>query len=161
MNAKLCSVSLSSNSELITQHFFEWRRGWAFESRALKLLALLQRGPAPSYAPHAGDTSPAIPLVRIPSSVLSCSPTLLPLTLYASRFTFHVFNWRRGWDSNPRSHCWDACFPSMSIRPLSHLSALILRGGILTRGLVTSKVTASAPHSNPARLSRLLSSVAK
>src|SRR6185295_13344164 len=33
--------------------------------------------------------------------------------------------WRRGWDSNPRSHCWDACFPSMSIRPLSHLSAPI------------------------------------
>ena len=32
--------------------------------------------------------------------------------------------WRRGWDSNPRSRCRDACFPSMSIRPLSHLSAL-------------------------------------
>jgi hypothetical protein len=31
--------------------------------------------------------------------------------------------WRRGWDSNPRSRCRDACFPSMSIRPLSHLSA--------------------------------------
>ena len=72
MNATLCSVSLSFNSELITQHFFEWRRGW---------------------------------------------------------------------DSNPRSHCWDACFPSMSIRPLSHLSAPILRGGILTRGLVTGKVS--------------------
>jgi hypothetical protein len=41
------------------------------------------------------------------------------------RFTSHVFIWRRGWDSNPRSHCWDACFPSMSIRPLSHLSAPI------------------------------------
>ena len=31
--------------------------------------------------------------------------------------------WRRGWDSNPRSRYRDACFPSMSIRPLSHLSA--------------------------------------
>ncbi len=30
--------------------------------------------------------------------------------------------WRRGWDSNPRSSYPDACFPSMSIRPLSHLS---------------------------------------
>ena len=40
--------------------------------------------------------------------------------------TFHVLSmWRRGWDSNPRSHCWDACFPSMSIRPLSHLSTPI------------------------------------
>jgi hypothetical protein len=41
------------------------------------------------------------------------------------RFTPKVFMWRRGWDSNPRSHCWDACFPSMSIRPLSHLSTPI------------------------------------
>ena len=44
------------------------------------------------------------------------------------RFTPHVSHpsvWRRGWDSNPRSHCWDACFPSMSIRPLSHLSTPI------------------------------------
>jgi hypothetical protein len=30
----------------------------------------------------------------------------------------------------------------MSIRPLSHLSAPILRGGILTRGLVTGKESA-------------------
>ena len=69
------------------------------------------------------------------------SHTLAPC---ASRLTFHVFRWRRGWDSNPRSHCWDACFPSMSIRPLSHLSTPISRGGILTRGLMTSKLTANA-----------------
>jgi hypothetical protein len=36
-----------------------------------------------------------------------------------------------------------------------------LRGGILTRGLVTGKVTASTPHSNPSRLFHFLSSVAK
>jgi hypothetical protein len=50
--------------------------------------------------------------------------------------------WRRGWDSNPRSSCPDACFPSMSIRPLSHLSAArpFERGGILTWALLTGKV---------------------
>jgi hypothetical protein len=31
----------------------------------------------------------------------------------------------------------------MSIRPLSHLSTSISRGGILTRGLMTGKVTAN------------------
>ncbi|ALA56643.1 hypothetical protein NITMOv2_0203 [Nitrospira moscoviensis] len=36
-----------------------WRRGWEFD---VALFALLQRGPAPSYAPHAGDISPAGPL---------------------------------------------------------------------------------------------------
>ncbi|MEP6891609.1 MAG: hypothetical protein ABI955_13025, partial [Nitrospirota bacterium] len=34
-----------------------------------------------------------------------------------------------------------ACFPSMSIRPLSHLSTPISRGGILTRSLMTGKLT--------------------
>ena len=79
------------------------------------------------------------------------------LAPYASRLTFHISRtspthpsilivlidclWRRGWDSNPRSHCWDACFPSMSIRPLSHLSTAIFRGGILTCDLATGKVT--------------------
>ncbi len=48
--------------------------------------------------------------------------------------------WRRGWDSNPRSRCRDACFPSMSIRPLSHLSASrSVKGGILACVFMTGK----------------------
>ncbi len=118
MNAKMCSVPLSSNSELITQHFFEWRRGWAFEvARAETALAPTEGASPLVHSPRRGHI-PRDPPVRIPPSDYSCLSTLLPLTL-------HVFIWRRGWDSNPRSHCWDACFPSMSIRPLSHLSAPI------------------------------------
>src|SRR6185295_15184520 len=88
------------------------------KSRALKQRSLLQRGPAPSYAPHAGDTSPTIPLFESHPLYFSSLPSFPDSSLNA-------FLWRRGWDSNPRSHCWDACFPSMSIRPLSHLSAPI------------------------------------
>jgi hypothetical protein len=48
--------------------------------------------------------------------------------------------WRRGWDSNPRSRCRDACFPSMSIRPLSHLSdRTTLKGRILACRSVSGK----------------------
>jgi hypothetical protein len=39
-----------------------WRRGWAFDVALARLLALLLRGPAPSYAPHEGDISPSKPL---------------------------------------------------------------------------------------------------
>jgi hypothetical protein len=52
--------------------------------------------------------------------------------------------WRRGWDSNPRSRCRDACFPSMSIRPLSHLSASrSTRVGILACVCIASKANGS------------------
>ena len=97
-------------------------------------------GQPPRKLPTRGTHPPRSPCSNPTLKAFILSHTLAP---YASRLTFHVFNWRRGWDSNPRSHCWDACFPSMSIRPLSHLSAPILRGGILTRGLRTSKVTVS------------------
>ena len=132
---------LTQNSELITQHFFEWRRGWAFEVAFAGTVHAPTEGASPLVgSPRGGHIPPRSPF-RIPPSDLSYSYiTLSPLTL---ALTFHVFTWRRGWDSNPRSHCWDACFPSMSIRPLSHLSGPILRGGILTRGPVTSKVSAN------------------
>jgi hypothetical protein len=113
------------------------------KSRSLKQRSLLQRGPAPSYTPHAGDISPTVPLVRIPPSLVFCFSSASPTDL-STHIALHCFLWRRGWDSNPRSHCWDACFPSMSIRPLSHLSTPILQGGILTRGLMTSKMTVRA-----------------
>ncbi len=122
MKATLYSVLLSSNSELITQHFFEWRRGWAFEVPRVKTARAPTEGASPLVISPRGGHTPRDPPVRIPPSGLSCSSTLLLLTLHASRFTSV---WRRGWDSNPRSHCWDACFPSMSIRPLSHLSTPI------------------------------------
>ena len=80
-------------------------------------------GASPLVSSPRGGHIPRDPPVRIPPSELSFSPTFLPLTFHASRFTSCM--WRRGWDSNPRSHCWDACFPSMSIRPLSHLSTPI------------------------------------
>ena len=84
------------------------RRGWEFE------VALVTTPRAP--------TEGANPLVRSPrGEYFPRDPPLFeshPLYLQA-----HLLVWRRGWDSNPRSRCRDACFPSMSIRPLSHLSA--------------------------------------
>ena len=142
MNATLCSVSLSFNSELRTDnsalHLSGGESGHS-KSRAPKLLALLQGGQPPRRLPTRGTHPPRSPCSNPTLGASMLSHILAP---YVSRLTFHVFSWRRGWDSNPRSHCWDACFPSMSIRPLSHLSAPILRGGILTRGLVTGKVSA-------------------
>src|SRR5262249_54562732 len=97
-----------------------WRRGWAFVV-ALVVLALLLRGPAPSYAPHAGDIPPRTPLFESHLLLFICFRW--PSNSALSPQHFLLFVWRRGWDSNPRSPCQDACFPSMSIRPLSHLSA--------------------------------------
>ena len=87
---------------------------------------LLQRGSLP-HAPIKG-TYP----LQNPCS----NPTLF---IYCSV-------WRRGWDSNPRSRCRDACFPSMSIRPLSHLSASI-----------EGRILACAPMSGKARLTSRMS----
>ena len=56
--------------------------------------------------------------------VLTCLIPTVTKSIKETRRT-KTRDWRRGWDSNPRSHCWDACFPSMSIRPLSHLSTRI------------------------------------
>jgi hypothetical protein len=141
MNAKMCSVPLSSNSELSTS--LSGGEGGHSKSRALKQRSLLQRGPAPSYTPHAGDTSPAIPLVRIPLSGLSCSPTLSPLTLHASRFTSSS-----GGEGGIRTHgpiagthAFQAC-RFVHSRTSPHR---FLRGGILTCGLMTGKVK-EQPH---------------
>src|SRR4029077_9147320 len=78
-------------------------------------------GASPLVDSPRGGHIPRDPPVRIPPSNLFF-PLLRPHLLL---LTYYVLIWRRGWDSNPRSHCWDACFPSMSIRPLSHLSTPI------------------------------------
>jgi hypothetical protein len=83
MNAKMCSVPLSSNSELSTS--LSGGEGGHSKSRALKQRSLLQRGPAPSYTPHAGDTSPAIPLFESHSRGFHALLHSRPL-----RFTPHV-----------------------------------------------------------------------
>jgi len=55
-----------------------WRRGWVFEVAFAEALTLLLRGPAPSYAPHAGEPFPRGP---------SCSnPTLSLLSFRAMDF---------------------------------------------------------------------------
>ena len=67
-----------------------------------------------------------------------------PYVVRSGRYTRGAV-WRRGWDSNPRSRCRDACFPSMSIRPLSHLSASrSAKVGILTCVSSSSKATNGA-----------------
>ena len=77
-------------------------------------------GQPPRKLPTRGTHPPRSPCSNPTIGTFILSHTLAP---YVSRFTSCM--WRRGWDSNPRSHCWDACFPSMSIRPLSHLSTPI------------------------------------
>ena len=135
----ILSHTLAPYVSRLTFHVFMWRRGWVFEVACAETALAPTEGASPLVGSPRGGHIPRDPPCSNPTLRASMlSHTLAP---YVSRLTFHVFMWRRGWDSNPRSHCWDACFPSMSIRPLSHLSAPILRGGILTRGLVTGKVS--------------------
>jgi hypothetical protein len=91
------------------------------------------KGPAPSYAPHEGGAPPSAPPFKShPLHLLPSCFRRSSLSTHRSSFSW----WRRGWDLNPRSRFQDACFPSTSIRPLSHLSTDVfsytLKGCILT-----------------------------
>jgi hypothetical protein len=52
--------------QVIYQKRLVWRRGRAFEVGLTEPFALLQRGPAPSCAPHAGESFPRR-LIQIPT----------------------------------------------------------------------------------------------
>ena len=100
-------------------------------------LPLLPSGPGGVYR---------VPLHRAqPLFLIRGSPTKSTLNVSVSPAQRpKVLMWRRGWDSNPRSRCQDACFPSMSIRPLSHLSASrSTRVGILACVCMVSKANGS------------------
>ena len=116
-----------------------WRRGWAFDVALARLLALLLRGPAPSYAPHEG-THPLHNPCSNPTLSKANTQGVYPVAFHHEAPGRASSVWRRGWDSNPRSRYRDACFPSMSIRPLSHLSAS-----------VEGRILACAPMSGKAR----------
>ena len=107
----------------ILHSLWVWRRGWAFEV-ALRCFA---RAPAKGPSPLAPSLCFGHPMKRAhPLHNPRSNPTLLPaFPIHHSTFRIlhSLWVWRRGWDSNPRSRCRDACFPSTSIRPLSHLSA--------------------------------------
>ena len=86
MNAKLCSVSLFSNSELITQHFFEWRRGWAFDVAFAETAHAPTEGASPLVGFPRGGHIPRDPPIRIPPSDFSC----FLVQSHPLRFTPHV-----------------------------------------------------------------------
>ena len=94
-------------------------RGWAFSNSHEPPARAPTEGANPLVSLHTGECFPRGPLVRIPRGRFRATACWLRLRTPEPVATF----WRRGWDSNPRSRCRDACFPSMSIRPLSHLSA--------------------------------------
>ena len=77
-------------------------------------------GARPLVSPHAGEPLPRDPPRSNPTASVRDGNS----NAHAFSTLQGSIRWRRGWDSNPRSRCRDACFPSMSIRPLSHLSAI-------------------------------------
>ena len=81
--------SLSSNSELITQHFFEWRRGWAFEVAFAETAHAPTEGASPLViSPRRGHIPRDPPCSNPTLGAFMLSHTLAP---YASRLTFHIF----------------------------------------------------------------------
>jgi hypothetical protein len=64
-----------------------------------------------------------------------------------------VANWRRGWDSNPRLSFPNTRFPSVLLKPLGHLSALVTSDATelqKTNKLTTTQQTAAVSKSDPA-----------
>ena len=119
-----------------------WRRGWAFEVAFAETAHAPTEGASPLVVSPRGGHIPRDPPVRIPPSGLPCSPTLSPLTLHASRFTSSC-----GGEGGIRTHgpiagthAFQACRFDHS-RTSPHRFS---RGGILTRGLMTSKMTTRA-----------------
>ena len=60
--------------------------------------------------------------VHIVRSVLYCNLKLQMKKVV----TLQCHGWRRGWDSNPRYHCWYDGFQDRYLRPLGHLSRRLL-----------------------------------
>ena len=114
------------------------------KSRPLKPARASTEGASPLVGSPRGGHIPRDPSVRIPPSRPSFSPTLLPLALHASRFTSSV-----GGEGGIRTHgpiagthAFQACRFDHSRTSPRRFS----RGGILTCGPMTSKLTASARH---------------
>jgi len=119
-----------------------WRRGWVFDVALAESARTPTEGASPLVASPRGGHIPRDPPVRIPPSGLSYSSTLSPLTLHASRFKSS-----RGGEGGIRTHgpiagthAFQACrFDHSRTSPYR-----FSRGGILTCGLVTGKVTSRA-----------------
>ena len=141
---------LTQNSALITQHFFEWRRGWAFE------VAFAETARAPTEvasplvsSPRRGRHPPRSPLFESrPLKAFILSHTLAPYVSPPSRF--HVFSWRRGW-------AFEVAFAETARAPTERASPLVSSP---RRGRVrdppcsnpTLKAFILSPHSCPLRL---------
>ena len=130
---------------LLTFHFrlaLVWRRGWAFEVAFAGTAHAPTEGAGPLVISPRGGHIPRDPPVRIPPSGLLCFPILSPLTLHASRFT-SSFGGEGGIRTHgpiAGTHAFQACrFDHYRTSP--HRFS---RGGILTRGLMTGKVTTRA-----------------
>ncbi len=144
--------SRSKHSSLSTS---VWRRGWAFEVARTETARAPTEGASPLVCfPRRGHIPRDPPCSNPTLGTFMLSHTLTP-TLCASRFTSSV-----GGEGGIRTHgpiagthAFQACRFDHSRTSPRRFS----RGGILTRGLMTGKVSASAPYSNPSRFFRRLS----
>ena len=58
--------------------------------------------------------------------------------IFRERFVSRRGRWRRGWDSNPRYHCWHTGFRDRPDRPLWHLSGRVRIGIYISADLSKS-----------------------
>jgi hypothetical protein len=130
----LANSTLSTHNSALASDGGE---GGHSKSHSLKLLTLLHRGGQP---PRNLPTRGTHPPVRIPPSGLSCSPTLSPLTPHVSHLQYGGEGGIRTHGPIAGTHAFQACRFDHS-RTSPHRFS---RGGILTRGLMTSKLTAGA-----------------
>ena len=133
--------ALSTQSSAL---FHDGGEGGHSKSRSLKPRSLLSEGASPLVDSSRGGHIPRDPPVRIPPSDHSCLSTLLPLTLHTSRFT-SSFGGEGGIRTHgpiAGTHAFQAC-RFVHSRTSPHR---FLRGGILTRGLMTGKVKEWPPH---------------
>ena len=133
-----------------------WRRGWAFDVALSEAARTPTEGASPLVGSPRGGHIPRDPPCSNPTLGAFMLPTLSPLTLHASRFTSSY-----GGEGGIRTHgpiagthAFQACRFDHS-RTSPHRFS---RGGILTCGLMTGKVTAImlaastvSPYSNPSR----------
>jgi hypothetical protein len=126
-----------------TSHVFIWRRGWAFEVARAETALASTEGASPLVCSPRGGHIPHDPPVRIPPSLFFISPELPRLIPQHSSFCMPFCGGEGGIRTHgpiAGTHAFQACRFDHS-RTSPHRFS---RGGILTRGLMTGKVTASA-----------------
>ena len=130
-----------ANSTLSTG--FRWRRGWAFEVALAETARALTEGASPLVGSPRRRHIPRVPPVRIPPSLFFVSLQLLQLIPQHSSLNTDFHGGEGGIRTHgpiAGTHAFQACRFDHSRTSPNRFS----RGGILTRGLITGKVTTGA-----------------